>query len=206
VITRVNYGQSVSISGLAGAVSLAGSGGGLWSIEGGNWQMAFGLINHSNVELHLHEEIESISYVGNLYELNSTRGNNYRCEVTVVATPLDELNIRFIPAISIPERKLQHTHVTFVRGLLNPAYFGLDSVSDIPELVGTIEAPDLPFTSISVLKQHSANDMTCKIFSHEPMADALLDHIFRYSSELAHNCQLLEARVMIYHFVGCIAI
>ncbi|KAI8032342.1 Farnesylcysteine lyase [Camellia lanceoleosa] len=45
VITRINYGQSVSISGFAGAVSLAGSGGGLWAVEGGNWQMAAGLIN-----------------------------------------------------------------------------------------------------------------------------------------------------------------
>lgn len=40
VITRINYGQSVRMSGLAGAVSLAGSGGGLWAVEGGNWQMA----------------------------------------------------------------------------------------------------------------------------------------------------------------------
>lgn len=120
VITRINYGQSVYMSGLAGAVSLAGSGGGLWSIDGGNWQMAAGLINQSNVALHLHEEIKSVADLGDYYELNSTKGNSYTCEVAVVATPLDELNIQFIPTISIPERKLQHTHTTFVRGLLNP--------------------------------------------------------------------------------------
>uniref|UniRef100_A0A5B7BD05 Putative Farnesylcysteine lyase n=1 Tax=Davidia involucrata TaxID=16924 RepID=A0A5B7BD05_DAVIN len=183
VITRINYGQSVCISGLAGAVSLAGSGGGLWSIEGGNWQMAAGLINRSDVALHLHEEIQSISYLGDYYELNSTKGNTYTCKVTVVATPLDELNIRFIPAISIPERKLQHTHATFVRGLLNPAYFGFEAVSEIPELVGTIEDPDLPFSSISVLKEHNEKDMTYKIFSREPLEDALLDHIFSVRRE-----------------------
>ena len=120
VITRINYGQSASISGLAGAVSLAGSGGGLWAIEGGNWQMAAGLINRSDVALHLHEEIDSVSFLGEYYELNSTKGNSYKCEVAVVATPLDELNIQFTPPISIPKRKLQHTHATFVRGLLNP--------------------------------------------------------------------------------------
>ena len=120
VITRINYGQSASISGLAGAVSLAGSGGGLWAIEGGNWQMAAGLINRSDVALHLHEEIDSVSFLGEYYELNSTKGNSYKCEVAVVATPLDELNIQFNPPISIPKRKLQHTHATFVRGLLNP--------------------------------------------------------------------------------------
>ncbi|EXB56421.1 Farnesylcysteine lyase [Morus notabilis] len=183
VITRINYGQSLAISGLAGAVSLAGAEGGLWSIKGGNWQMASGLINHSNVALHLHEEIESISSMGKYYELNSTKGNSYKCEVAVVATPLDEVKIRFTPLISIPKRRLQHTHATFVRGLLNPEYFGLDAVSDIPELVGTIEVPDLPFSSISVLKRHDEKDMTYKIFSRKPMDDALLDSIFSFRNE-----------------------
>ncbi|GFY93857.1 farnesylcysteine lyase [Actinidia rufa] len=183
VITRINYGQSVSISGLAGAVSLAGSGGGLWSIVGGNWQMAAGLINSSRVTLHLHEEIESISYLGDHYELNSTEGNSYQCDVTVVATPLDELNIRFTPKISIPMRKLQHTHATFVRGFLNSAYFGLNAASEIPTLVGTVESLDLPFSSISVLKQHNEQDMTYKVFSREPMEDELLDRIFSVRRE-----------------------
>lgn len=120
VITRINYGQSVSISGLAGGVSLAGSGGGLWAVEGGNWQMSSGLINRSDVSLYLHEEVESISHLDGHYELNTTKGNSYTCDVTVVATPLDEINIQFTPPVSVPERKLQHTHATFVRGLLNP--------------------------------------------------------------------------------------
>lgn len=183
IITRINYGQSLSISGLAGAVSLAGSGAGLWAVEGGNWQMAAGLINRSDVALHLHEEIESISYLGEYYELNSTKGNSYVCQITVVATPLDELNLHFSPLISIPERKLQHTHATFVRGALNPAYFGLDGISKIPELVATIEDPDLPFTCISVLKQHDENDFTYKIFSRKPMADTVLDDIFSVRKE-----------------------
>lgn len=82
--------------------------------------MAAGLINQSDVTLHLNEEIKSVSYLGDYYEINSTRGSSYTCNVTVVATPLDEVNIQFFPPISVPERKLQHTHATFVRGLLNP--------------------------------------------------------------------------------------
>ncbi|CAI0428067.1 unnamed protein product [Linum tenue] len=178
VITRINYGQSCHISGLAGAVSLAGSGGGLWAVEGGNWQMAAGLINISDVELHLSERISSISKLPEYYELNSTTGNSYICNVTVIASPLDELKIQFTPLISVPERKLQHTYTTFIRGLLNPAYFGLRAVSDLPELVGTIEDPEIPFSSISVLKQHNETDMTYKVFSRKEMSDALLDDIF----------------------------
>ncbi|KAJ4844369.1 hypothetical protein Tsubulata_029733 [Turnera subulata] len=183
VITRINYGQSVSISGLAGAVSLAGSGGGLWSIEGGNYQMASGLINISDVELHLHEEIASISYLGEYYELNSTKGDTYACQVTVIASPLDELNVQFTPPISVPPRKLQHTHATFVRGLLNPVYFGLKGVSEIPDLVATIEDPDLPFTCISILKRHSESEMTYKLFSRNEMSDELLDSLFSVRKE-----------------------
>ncbi|KMT14049.1 hypothetical protein BVRB_4g078770 [Beta vulgaris subsp. vulgaris] len=185
VITRINYGQSVSMSGLAGAVSLAGSGGGLWAIEGGNWQMAAGLINSSDVDLHLNEEIQSVSHLGTHYELNSTTGNSYVCQVTVFATPLDELKVRFDPPISVPERKMQHTHTTFIRGLLNPAYFGLTRVGDIPDLVGTLENSNIPFSCISVLKKHK-EDMTYKMFSRKPLDDALLDQIFSIRKETIH--------------------
>lgn len=183
VITRINYGQSVLISGLAGAVSLAGSGGGLWSVEGGNWQMAEKLIKHSDVTLHLNEQIESVSHLGNYYELKSTKGNSFECDVTVVSTPLDEVDIQFSPAISIPKRELQHTHATFVRGLLNPGYFGMKSVSDVPALVGTLEDSLIPFSSISILRKYSATDMTYKIFTRQAASDSLLDELFSARTE-----------------------
>ncbi|GKB63043.1 DNA replication licensing factor MCM4, partial [Tanacetum coccineum] len=40
-------------------------------IEGGNWQMAAGLLNRSNFTLHLQEEISSVTNLGGFYELNS---------------------------------------------------------------------------------------------------------------------------------------
>ncbi|MED6123005.1 hypothetical protein PIB30_045273 [Stylosanthes scabra] len=163
--------------------SLAGSGGGLWAIKGGNWQMAAGLINQSGAELHLHEEIISIANLGDYYELSSAKGKSYSCEVAVVATPLDELNIQFTPPISLPKRKLQHTHTTFVRGRLNPVYFGLSRATKIPELIGTLEDPNIPFSSISVLKKHNEKESTFKIFSRQPTADALLDKIFSARNE-----------------------
>ncbi|CAI9090142.1 OLC1v1024846C2 [Oldenlandia corymbosa var. corymbosa] len=183
VITRINYGQSVSISGLAGTVSLAGSGGGLWSIEGGNWQMAAGLINQSNIVLHLNEEIKSLSNNAGLYELNSSSGGSYTCHVAVIATPLDEVNLKFTPSVSVPKRKLQHTFATFVRGCLNPDFFGLRRVSDIPELIGTTETSRVPFSSIGTLKQHNEEDMTYKVFSRQPLSEDLLDEIFRVRNE-----------------------
>ncbi|KAL6651686.1 hypothetical protein ACP70R_010611 [Stipagrostis hirtigluma subsp. patula] len=183
VITRINYGQSVRISGLAGAVSLAGSDSGLWAVKGGNWQLAAGLLKTSNATLHLQEGIDSITDAGDYYVLKSSSGNEYNCTVAVVATPLDEVNITFSPAISIPPRKMQHTHATFVRGLLNHEYFGVGSVSEIPELIGTLEQPDIPFSSISILKKYSEDDMTYKLFSRAKLDDGLLDEMFRARKE-----------------------
>ena len=58
-------------------------------------------------------------------------------------------------------------------------YFGLNSASDIPELIGTLELPDIPFSCISVLKRYSKDDMTYKMFSRAKLDDGLLDQIFR---------------------------
>ncbi|CAN6250803.1 unnamed protein product, partial [Urochloa humidicola] len=182
VITRINYGQSTHISGLAGAVSLAGSESGLWAVKGGNWQLVAGLLKTSNANLHLQEGIDSITDAGDYYVLRSNTGSEYNCTVTVVATPLDEVNITFNPPISIPPRKMQHTHTTFVRGLLNPGYFGLNSTSSIPELIGTLELPNIPFSCISVLKRYSEDDVTYKVFSRAKLDDGLLDQIFRIAS------------------------
>uniref|UniRef100_A0A0D9WBM3 Prenylcysteine lyase domain-containing protein n=1 Tax=Leersia perrieri TaxID=77586 RepID=A0A0D9WBM3_9ORYZ len=183
VITRINYGQSASISGLAGAVSLAGSESGLWAVKGGNWQLAAGLLKAANATLHLQEGIDSIDYAGDHYVLKSNKGHEYNCEATVVATPLDEVNITFSPPISIPPRKTQHTHATFVRGLLNPKFFGLTSVSDIPKLIGTMELPEIPFSSMAILKKYSEQDMAYKVFSRVKLNDSLLDQIFSARKE-----------------------
>ncbi|XP_074573665.1 farnesylcysteine lyase [Curcuma longa] len=183
VITRINYGQDVTISGLAGAVSLAGSDPGLWSVSGGNWQLAAGLVKHSNATLHLYEGINSITNVGGHYELNSSKGNSYACEVTVIATPLDEINITIVPPVSIPSRRLQHTYTTFVRGLLNPKYFGLNIASEIPDLVGTLELPGIPFSSISILKKYNEEDIIYKLFSRAPLDDDFLGILFSKRKE-----------------------
>ncbi|XP_078434829.1 farnesylcysteine lyase [Wolffia australiana] len=183
VITRINYGQSVDMSGLAGAVGLAGSDSGLWAVDGGNWQIAAGLIERSNATLNLGEEIVAVEFKNGEYELESKAGNRYFCRVAVIATPLDEVNVSFSPPISIPRRSLQHTHVTFIRGLVNPAYFGLESESDVPDLVGTMEIPEIPFSSITIQKSYGQGDKAYRIFSRRKMEDSLLNQIFRERTE-----------------------
>lgn len=116
---RINYGQNVSISGMAGAVSIAGSQGGLWAVVGGNWQLADGLIRHTNASLSLNHKVVSVTAVEEKYELAFEQGTA-TCDVVVMATPLDESKITFIPSVNLLKRHMQHTYTTFVRGLLNP--------------------------------------------------------------------------------------
>eukprot|EP00246_Nothoceros_aenigmaticus_P002285 TRINITY_DN13116_c0_g1_i1.p1 TRINITY_DN13116_c0_g1~~TRINITY_DN13116_c0_g1_i1.p1 ORF type:complete len:436 (+),score=83.11 TRINITY_DN13116_c0_g1_i1:51-1310(+) len=184
MITRINYGQNVSISGLAGAVSLCGSGKDLWAVEGGNWQMAAGIIRFANASLHLHEEVVSVSSTTNsrLYMLTTASGQSRECDVVVIATPLDEVKIAFSPSIELPFRQMQHTFATFVRGIINPGYFGMDSVASMPILVGTTEDPALPFSSISVLREYSESDKAYKVFSRSELTDEILDQLFRTRS------------------------
>lgn len=120
VIMRINYGQNVSISGLAGAVSLAGSGDDLWAVEGGNYQVPAGLIKLSNASLFLNYEVVSIDSQEGSYKLVSSTNERKDCDAVVIATPLDEVPIRFIPKLKLPSRQMQHTYTTFVRGLINP--------------------------------------------------------------------------------------
>ena len=58
-------------------------------------------------------------------------------------------------------------------------FFSLSSVSDVPKLIATMELPDIPFSSIAVLKKHGKHDMTYKVFSRAMLDDTLLDQIFR---------------------------
>ena len=126
VVVRVNYGQSMSISGMAGAVALCGSGAEFWAVEGGNWKIAHGLIQHSNMSLTLSDEVRSIVATdAGGYELSTISGKSSFCDAVVLATPLDENHIDFWPPIFIPERHSQHTYTTFIRGIINPVSFQL---------------------------------------------------------------------------------
>ena len=59
-------------------------------------------------------------------------------------------------------------------------YFGVNLASNVLELIGTLELPNIPFSCISVLKRYSEDDMAYKMFSRAKLDDGLLDQIFRY--------------------------
>ncbi|KAI5073677.1 hypothetical protein GOP47_0011690 [Adiantum capillus-veneris] len=186
VIMRINYGQSKSISGMAGAVSLCGSGGNFWAIEGGNWKMAAGLVEFSNASLLLNGKVTSVVAVDGGYEVGISSGERRFCNAVILATSLDESQIEFTPPVSIPKRHMQHTHATFVRGIINPDYFGMPCAASVPSFVGTLELPSIPFSSLNVLESYGDNDKAYKVFSRSKLTDDLLDQIFSVRKNTVH--------------------
>ncbi|RXM95323.1 Prenylcysteine oxidase-like [Acipenser ruthenus] len=78
-VTRVNYGQSVSIPAFVGAVSLAGAQANLWAVEGGNKLVCSGLLKEAKANL-IHAQVTSVSLVSAIMKLNpfvtSSRSKN----------------------------------------------------------------------------------------------------------------------------------
>lgn len=210
MIIRINYNQNATISGLAGAVGLAGSSGALWAVEGGNQQIPEGILILSNATFYPNTRITTVtrSSDSNKYvlEVGSDKegrkgagegegkgvgegdgegkgereeNETHTCDAVVIAVPLEEGKLELVPSVSVPFRRYQHTYTTFVRGHLNSNYFGV-SEDEIPTTIGTTETEEVPFSSISVLKQYGAKEFTYKIFSRKTMEDELLDRLFRW--------------------------
>eukprot|EP00850_Spirogloea_muscicola_P025777 SM004252S15741 [mRNA] locus=s4252:14:1175:- [translate_table: standard] len=126
-VTRIQYGQSTQLNALACSVALVGTGGELWAVEGGNWQIPAGLARLSNASLHFSHAVRTIRWLPTkeAYTLTLDSDESYSCDAIILAAPLEEAALEIVPAVSVPKRSYHHMHVTFVRGFLHPGYFGL---------------------------------------------------------------------------------
>nr|XP_020643105.1 prenylcysteine oxidase-like [Pogona vitticeps] len=167
-VMRVNYGQSASINGFVGAVSLAGAESGLWSIEGGNKLVCTGLLEASKAHLisgtvfSLEEKARQGRSGGTvkLYEVtyNSTTGlTSDLYDIILIATPLHRkiANITFhnfrppIPEFSRPYEQIVST---FLHGQINASFFGYQDPSQFSlTAIFTMENPKLFFNSLGVV-------------------------------------------------------
>ncbi len=107
---------------MAGGVSLCGSGGDLWAVEGGNWQIPEGLIRYTNASLHLKSRVVSVTLEDSGYIVELESGGTKACDTVILATSLDESKIEINPKVKLPQRSMQHTYTTFIRGLLNAVF------------------------------------------------------------------------------------
>jgi hypothetical protein len=77
----------------------------------------------AGAELHLNTTVLSVTTTANGYKLVTPSNPQAPTffDAVLVATPLENSpDLSFEPVVTVPPRKMQTTHATFVRGNLNP--------------------------------------------------------------------------------------
>lgn len=181
-ITRVNYGQDIAqMNSLSGSVALAGSGGGLWAVDGGNVGVVRLLFARSNATVELGTAVLAIDALDSQgYSVRDARGRVSHCDAVVIAAPLELSNI------SLPHRarkasvgrSFQKTVATFVYGKLNTATFGAHP----PHAILTIALVDDVFTSIGTVPGSvNVSGDGCamfKVFSKAELSEDAIERLF----------------------------
>ncbi|XP_012861990.2 prenylcysteine oxidase 1 [Echinops telfairi] len=191
-VMRVNYGQSLSINGFVGAVSLAGVESGLWAVEGGNKLVCSGLLQASKGNLipgsvmYIVEKTKS-KHTGRptkRYEVVYQTGSEVHSgfyDIVLVATPLNRKmsNITFLnfdPAVEEFHQHYKHIVTTLVKGELNTTIFSARALNKFDlTAVLTTDNPDLFINSIGIVSPVREPD------TPEPTTDGT--HVWKIFSE-----------------------
>ncbi|XP_034961150.1 prenylcysteine oxidase-like isoform X2 [Zootoca vivipara] len=159
-ILRASYGQSVQVPAFAGAMSLAGAQGNMWSVEGGNNLVCSGLLKLTKANIieatvtaiSLHNS-EGKTFYQVHYEDEEGQGSSFY-DIVVIATPLhnSKSNIsfqNFDPPIAESPGTFHTTVTSVIHGYLNSSYFGFPDPKLFPfASILTTDAPVLFFSSM----------------------------------------------------------
>ena len=220
---RVNYGQNSTVDAFTTMVSMAGAeGGSLWNVVGGNKQIPERALQWSSATFH-HSEVLNITrvdkgygsppkYVVSYQDVGSSstnrQTNSEEFDAVIFANPLALSHVSFTnfpePVYTPVSTSAYHrTVATFVKGEVNPAFFGLDSYGkafpfDIMTTAAVPEEISFPLCCISVLIPSEATaetvkeyvtpveeqpDRVWKLFSTRPLTQEELDRIFLKRNE-----------------------
>ncbi|XP_063166997.1 prenylcysteine oxidase 1 [Candoia aspera] len=195
-VMRVNYGQSASVNGFVGAVSLAGVNAGLWSVEGGNKLVCTGLLDASKAQLisgrviSVEAKTRPNGRAGGpmkLYEItyNSTSGvTSDVYDILLITTPLQReiANITFrnfnppIPKFSAPYHQ---TVATFVHGHINASFFGYQDPSQFNlAAIFTMEDPHLFINNVGIVSPINLSPPVWKVFSRQLLTKEQMKLLF----------------------------
>lgn len=84
---------------------MAYSGDDLWKATEENWKGPGGLIKYTNSSSNLGEEIVSVACAEDVYDLClQSEVQTSKCDTVIIATPLDEVSISFMPTVEVSGR------------------------------------------------------------------------------------------------------
>eukprot|EP00455_Lapot_gusevi_P053377 TRINITY_DN8314_c0_g1_i11.p1 TRINITY_DN8314_c0_g1~~TRINITY_DN8314_c0_g1_i11.p1 ORF type:complete len:395 (+),score=86.38 TRINITY_DN8314_c0_g1_i11:102-1286(+) len=197
---RVNYNQSpYGLNALAGFVALMPSvRPQLFTASLGIATVVDRLLEHSAAKVHLNHRVSSISknpqgsYSVASKSCQATSESVcdpviHDYESVVVAAPLElaAIDLRIDSELPVkPKRTFRQTWATFVKGTLNPKYFGLTSLDELPGAIltssetGADPDQETPFSSIGTIHLYPDASRLVKIFSRQQPSDELLASLF----------------------------
>lgn len=156
---RMNYGQNGNVDAFTTLVALAGmEENSLWSVVGGNKLIAKKSLEASGASMHW-EEVDSIARVesdGKVSYSVQCGQSSLQFDVVIIANPLNISTMKFLnfptPVYSkAATTPFQRTVAEFVKGEINPAFFGLETCGrDFPQTILTTEMEGSPFEYRSV--------------------------------------------------------
>uniref|UniRef100_A0A8D1TH59 Prenylcysteine oxidase 1 like n=1 Tax=Sus scrofa TaxID=9823 RepID=A0A8D1TH59_PIG len=208
-VLRASYGQSAAMPAFAGAMSLAGAQGSLWSVEGGNKLVCSGLLKLTKANV-IHATVTSVTLQQTdgkplyqvWYENEAGVGSDYY-DIVVIATPLHPDSGSsitfggFDPPIAVAQGPFQPTVVSLVHGYLNSSYFGFPDPKLFP--FATILTTDFPSfflaldnlcpvnVSASFRRRQPQEAAVWRVRSPQPLLRSQLKTLFRsyYSVQTA---------------------
>ncbi|KAI9105655.1 Prenylcysteine lyase-domain-containing protein [Phlyctochytrium arcticum] len=172
--TRVNYAQNLDLNAISALVCMAAADGETLSVKGGNERIYHEFVERSGARLILNRRVVDVrpSTGGRSMVTTEPRGEGSRdYDIVIYADPVTQL----VPYVRL--------HVTIVVGIVRAAFFGGNSVDDIPEHIFTHPNPQERFFSLSRLSDLSplpdgTKRTVYKLFSHERISDADLLEFF----------------------------
>ncbi|KAJ3053894.1 hypothetical protein HK097_003132 [Rhizophlyctis rosea] len=187
-ITKNTYLQEIAkTSAFGGAIALYSGTNDLFHVKGGNYQIYQRMVQDEDVKLkNSVESVERVEKDGRTtFVVEGQDHVKKMYDVVVVAAPLPASEIKFqgISVEKFPPLRYVQLYVTIIVGTFNPAYFGLDSHSDIPEGIlvpseSTSQTiPTVPFFTMGKTDISSSVSIV-KFFSPKPISDSVLDDIF----------------------------
>ena len=154
---RVNYGQGTTLNAFTAYVALAGmEDGKLWSVVGGNWQIAEKVLEASKASLVM-DDVVCVKKIedGNgrvkftVFTEDGTVTEDF--DVVIVANPLNISSIKYenlsnnvyTPAATTP---YQRTIATFTNARINQEFFGVGAnMRNFPQVILTTAMEQSPF-------------------------------------------------------------
>lgn len=184
---RCNYGQTVNVHEFVGSVSMAGMGGKLWNVNGGNRRVPERLLEESKAKL-IEDAVISVMNNQSKFTLStSTASDTY--DYVVIATPLSEnqrIPMKFnnfpIPITGIGE--YHRTVSTLVVGTLKKSKFPEFGDGSSAIILNTND--DDFFNSIGNIQgiNGAIGHNVWKVFSKKPLTDNEIEELFESHTEV----------------------